>query len=54
MKTDGLAVVLFAHGSRDPLWCRPIEAIAAPMGALEPGAPAPCAHPGLTQPELHL
>jgi sirohydrochlorin ferrochelatase len=28
-------VVLFAHGSRDPLWSRPIEAIALRMAALQ-------------------
>ena len=52
MKADGLAVVLFAHGSRDPLWSRPIEAIAARMAALEPGVPVRCAYLELMQPDL--
>ena len=52
MKADDLAVVLFAHGSRDPLWSRPIEAIAARMAALEPGVPVRCAYLELMQPDL--
>ena len=29
------AIVLFAHGSRDPLWSKPIEAVAARVRELE-------------------
>ena len=35
INADRQAVVLFAHGSRDPLWSRPIEAIALRMAALQ-------------------
>ena len=52
MNADGLAVVLFAHGSRDPLWSRPIEAIARRMAALQPGVPVRCAYLELMQPDL--
>ena len=35
-------VILFAHGSRDPAWHAPIEAVAARMRALAPArTPAP-------------
>jgi sirohydrochlorin cobaltochelatase len=46
------AVVLFAHGSRDPLWSRPIQAIAARMQALAPAVPVRCAYLELTEPDL--
>ena len=46
------AVVLFAHGSRDPLWSRPIQAIAARMQVLQPGVPVRCAYLELTEPDL--
>ena len=29
-------IVLFAHGSRDPLWHKPIEAVSARIAALAP------------------
>ena len=46
------ATVLFAHGSRDPLWSRPIEAVAARMQAIEPQCVVRCAYLELTQPDL--
>lgn len=46
------AVVLFAHGSRDPLWSRPIEAVAARMRQLQAGVPVCCAYLELTEPDL--
>ena len=52
MNADSQAVVLFAHGSRDPLWSRPIEAIALRMAALQPGMPVRCAYLELMQPDL--
>jgi sirohydrochlorin cobaltochelatase len=45
-------VVLFAHGSRDPLWNRPMEAVAARMREIEPGVPVRCAYLELMQPDL--
>ncbi len=46
------AIVLFAHGSRDPLWHKPMEAIAARLVALSPGVPVACAYLELSQPDL--
>jgi len=47
-----LGIVLFAHGSRDPLWRRPIEAIAAAVSNLSPGTPVACAYLELCSPSL--
>ena len=45
-------VILFAHGSRDPLWRLPTEAVAARVAA-RPGSPAVrCAYLELTAPDL--
>lgn len=52
MSAHKTGVVLFAHGSRDPLWRRPIEAVAARMAALGPGVPVRCAYLELMQPDL--
>lgn len=46
------AVVLFAHGSRDPLWRTPIEAVAAQIRSLQPGMPVRCAYLELCEPAL--
>jgi sirohydrochlorin cobaltochelatase len=45
-------IVLFAHGSRDPLWHGPIQAIAARILELDPGVPVVCAYLELTAPDL--
>lgn len=45
-------VILFAHGSRDPLWHRPVEAVAARMRALAPHVPVRCAYLELSTPSL--
>ncbi len=45
-------VVLFAHGSRDPAWCEPIEAVARRIRDMEPGARVACAYLELTPPNL--
>jgi sirohydrochlorin cobaltochelatase len=45
-------MVLFAHGSRDPDWRQPIEAVAARMRALEPSARVICAYLDLAEPDL--
>ena len=44
--------ILFGHGSRDPLWRLPIEAVARRMQELQPGAPVQCAYLELTTPDL--
>ena len=45
-------IVLFAHGSRDPAWRAPIEAVAARMRQLSPGALVTCAYLEFTAPDL--
>ena len=46
------ALVLFAHGSRDPLWHRPIQAVAQAISAQSPGTRVACAYLELSQPDL--
>ena len=45
-------IVLFAHGSRDPQWRAPIEAVAAQIRAREPGTAVCCAYLELCAPSL--
>lgn len=45
-------VVLFAHGSRDPQWNKPVEAVAAKMAAIAPEVPVVCAYLELCTPDL--
>ncbi len=47
------AVILFAHGSRDPLWRQPIEAVAARMADSAPQVPVRCAYLELCAPDLN-
>lgn len=46
------AIVLFAHGSRDPLWHRPIEAVAQAIAERQPGTLVRCAYLELSPPSL--
>ena len=46
------AVVLFAHGSRDPLWRGPIDAVAEEMRRQAPQVAVRCAFLELTAPDL--
>lgn len=46
------AIVLFAHGSRDPLWHKPMEAVAALIAAQAPTTPVACAYLELSTPDL--
>jgi sirohydrochlorin cobaltochelatase len=46
------AIVLFAHGSRDPLWHKPMEAVAARIVAMAPDTPVACAYLELSKPDL--
>ena len=48
----GLAVILFAHGSRDPLWRASIDAVAARLRDLAPTVPTACAFLELMTPTL--
>ena len=45
-------IVLFAHGSRDPLWRVPIEAVALQIRARQPDTPVLCAYLEMCPPTL--
>jgi len=47
-----VGIVLFAHGSRDPHWRAPIEAVAAQIRTRQPGTPVSCAYLELCAPSL--
>ena len=46
------AIVLFAHGARDPRWAEPFEAVAARVRAAAPGMHVALAFLELMQPSL--
>jgi len=46
------AIVLFAHGSRDPLWRAPMEAVATRIASQSPDRRAICAYLELCEPAL--
>jgi sirohydrochlorin cobaltochelatase len=46
------AIILFAHGSRDPLWRAPLEAVASTIAAKHPNTPVRCAYLELCEPDL--
>ena len=46
------AIVLFGHGSRDPLWRLPIETVATRLRTLQPQAQVRCAYLELEAPSL--
>ena len=48
----GKAIVLFGHGSRDPLWRLPMESVATRLRAAQPGTPVRCAYLELEAPDL--
>jgi sirohydrochlorin cobaltochelatase len=50
--TSPHAIILFAHGSRDPLWRAPLEAVATAIAAKHPGTPVRCAYLELCTPDL--
>jgi len=45
-------LILFAHGSRDPQWRAPMEAVAARAGALDAQTVTRCAYLELMEPDL--
>jgi sirohydrochlorin cobaltochelatase len=45
-------ILLFAHGSRDPLWRGPIEAVATRIRADHASVPVACAYLELCEPSL--
>ncbi|MEO8311874.1 MAG: CbiX/SirB N-terminal domain-containing protein [Caldimonas sp.] len=46
------AIVLFAHGARDPRWAEPFEAVAVRVRAAAPGRPVVLAYLELMAPNL--
>ena len=46
------AIVLFSHGSRDPLWRAPVDAVASRIARLAPDRPVLCAYLELCAPTL--
>ena len=46
------AILLFGHGSRDPLWRQPIDAVARRIRSEQPDTPVCCAFLELEQPDL--
>ena len=44
--------ILFAHGSRDPLWHKPIQAVALRIAEIAPQVQVRCAYLELTSPDL--
>jgi len=44
--------ILLAHGSRDPLWRKPIEAVASHIQQIAPAVHVRCAYLELTVPDL--
>ncbi|HMS27995.1 MAG TPA: CbiX/SirB N-terminal domain-containing protein [Burkholderiaceae bacterium] len=46
------AIILFGHGSRDPLWHLPIQAVAERLRVRETGSTIACAFLELTEPSL--
>ena len=47
------AIILLAHGSRDPLWRGPVEAVAARIAECAPHVRVCCAYLELARPDLH-
>jgi sirohydrochlorin cobaltochelatase len=45
-------IVLIAHGSRDPRWRAPAEAVARRVSALDPAVKVSCAYLELAEPDL--
>lgn len=45
-------IVLFAHGSRDPQWHKPMEAVAAHIAAASAQTPVECAYLEISTPDL--
>lgn len=50
--TSQHGIVLFAHGSRDPQWHQPIQAVQRQIQGLQPDTPVVCAYLELSTPNL--
>ena len=47
-----LGVIVFAHGSRDPLWRLPVESVAQQIARSDPAASVSCAYLELCEPDM--
>ncbi len=47
-----LGVIVFAHGSRDPLWRLPVESVAQQIARSDPAATVSCAYLELCEPDM--
>ena len=47
-------IILFAHGSRDPQWRLPMQAVASQIAARAPTTPVRCAYLELCEPNLSV
>ncbi|MDP2415870.1 MAG: CbiX/SirB N-terminal domain-containing protein [Hydrogenophaga sp.] len=47
-----LGVIVFAHGSRDPLWRLPVESVARQIERSDPAALVSCAYLELCEPDM--
>ncbi|MDM7943010.1 MAG: CbiX/SirB N-terminal domain-containing protein [Hydrogenophaga sp.] len=47
-----LGVIVFAHGSRDPLWRLPVESVAQQISSRDPSAAVSCAYLELCEPDI--
>ncbi|HMO06080.1 MAG TPA: CbiX/SirB N-terminal domain-containing protein [Paracoccaceae bacterium] len=45
-------IIVFAHGSRDPLWRQPVEAVARAIATRDPQVQVRCAYLELCEPDL--
>jgi len=52
MQAQGKAIILLGHGSRDPLWRAPIEAVAERLAREHGNLAVCCAYLELEQPDL--
>lgn len=52
MRPSDTGVVLFAHGSRDPLWRAPMDDVANRLREIAPATPVVCAFLEITSPDL--
>ena len=50
--TDSLGIILFAHGSREPQWRAPIEAVAMQIRGRQPDVLVRCAYLEICEPSL--
>jgi sirohydrochlorin cobaltochelatase len=47
-----LGVIVFAHGSRDPLWRQPVESVVQQIALRDPSAVVSCAYLELCEPDI--